>query len=133
MKINSIILNVLFIIILICLIYFFIYLNNSNFENFANTDPVDIPTEETIVSSEVDLIEEVKTNNGLTFNKPLKNANFGYILEAVADKNVFIPKYIDGYYWVNIQNMGSQYIYCIMDKKYFGGGWMLAMRSVIGN
>ena len=133
MKINSIILNVLFIIILICLIYFFIYLNNSNFENFANTDPVDIPTEETIVSSEVDLIEEVKTNNGLTFDKPLKNANFGYILEAVADNNEYKPKYIDGYYWVNIQNMGSQYIYCIMDKKYFGGGWMLAMRSVIGS
>jgi len=133
MKIKSIILNVLFIIILICLIYFFIYLNNSNFENFAGTDPVEITSEESIVASEVNLIEDVITNNGLTFNKPLKNANFGYILESVANDNEFKPKFIDGYYWVNIQNIGSQYIYCIMDKKYFGGGWMLAMRSVIGS
>ena len=148
MKIKSIILNVLLIIILICLIYFFIYLNNSNFENFADgiisnplistndnsIETIKIDEEQIgIVSSPVELEKEIKINNGLTFDKPLKNANFGYILEAVANDNDFKPKYIDGYYWINIQNVGTKYIYCIMDKSFKGGGWMLAMRSVYGS
>lgn len=148
MKIKSIILNVLFIIILICLIYFFIYLNNSNFENFTegiltnpekndnqnnNIENTTIESQNNIVSSPIETINEVKVNNGLTFNKPLKNANFGYILESIANDNDFKPTFIDGYYWINIQDIGTKYIYCIMDKNYFGGGWMLAMRSVFGS
>ena len=133
MKIKSIILNVLLIIILICFIYFFIYLNNSNFENFEN-EPTNIEqSTDYIVSSEVPIEEELKVNNGLTFDKPLKNANFGFILEQVNSDNGFKPKYIDGYYWINIQNVGTKYIYCIMDKSFKGGGWMLAMRSVYGS
>ena len=146
MKIKSIILNVLYIIILVCLIYFFIYLNNSNFENFdinnpnsPNNDnniidkPVHIEPQASIVSTPTDIVEEVKVNNGATFDRPLKNANFGYILESVAKDGEFIPIFIDGYYWIKIQNLGTRFIYCIMDKSYFGGGWMLAMRSVIGS
>jgi len=145
MKIKSIILNVLLIIILICLIYFFIYLNNSNFENFADnisidditsiktSEPVVIDNEKSIVASEVDTIEDIVINNGLSYNTPLKNANFGYILEEVNSSSSFKPKFIDGYYWINIKNVGTKYIYCIMDKSFKGGGWMLAMRSVYGS
>ena len=133
MKIKSIILNVLLIIILICFIYFFIYLNNSNFENFENEPTKIEQSTDYIVSSRVQIEEEIKVNNGLTQDKPLKNANFGYILEAVAGENDFKPKFVDGYYWINIQDVGTKYIYCIMDKKYFGGGWMLALRSVFGS
>ena len=133
MKIKSIILNVLLIIILICFIYFFIYLNNSNFENFENEVTNIEQSTDYIVSSEESIEEELKVNNGLTFDKPLKNANYGFILEQVNSDNSFKPKYIDGYYWINIQNVGTKYIYCIMDKSFKGGGWMLAMRSVYGS
>jgi hypothetical protein len=30
-------------------------------------------------------------------------------------------------------SMGKKYTYCLMDKNYFGGGWMLAMRAVRGS
>ena len=158
MKINSIILNVLFIIILICLIYFFIYLNNSNFENFndiwgtaTNNDKKstnntnntnsqseeeiqdigeDIDSQNTSVSTPIDLIADIELNNGYKSNTPLKNAYFGYILELSTRKDEKKLTYLDGYYWINIKDKGTQFIYCIMDKKYRGGGWMLAMRSV---
>lgn len=133
MKIKSIILNVLLIIILICFIYFFIYLNNSNFENFENEVTNIEQSTDYMVSSELPIEEELKVNNGLTFDKPLKNANYGFILEQVNSDDGFKPKYIDGYYWINIQNVGTKYIYCIMDKSFKGGGWMLAMRSVYGS
>ena len=146
MKNKSIILNVLFIIILICLIYFFIYLNNSNFENFENVGfgkeelvkdkevaNVEIDQLESSVSSPTDLENDIIVNNGLTFDRPLKNANFAYILQETAENSSFKPKFVDGYYWINIQDVGTKYIYCIMDKKFKGGGWMLAMRSVYGS
>ena len=133
MKIKSIILNVLLIIILICFIYFFIYLNNSNFENFENEVTNIEQSTDYMVSSELPIEEELKVNNGLTFDKPLKNANYGFILEQVNSDDGFKPKYIDGYYWINIQNEGPKYIYCIMDRSFKGGGWMLAMRSVYGS
>jgi hypothetical protein len=151
MKINSIILNVLFIIILICLIYFFIYLNNSNFENFddvivnpqaSTTDTRNIITTQVestntgIVSSE--FIPEVQETiyNGRLYNTPLNSADFGFVLAKVAsntDGTSFIPDYKDGYYWINIRNVGTKFIYCIMDEDYWGGGWMLAMRAVYGS
>jgi hypothetical protein len=142
MKIKSIIFNVLLIIILICLIYFFIYLNNSNFENFSDgsvftssDSSEEVKTTEVLsqpfsIGSPMEIAKDILVNDGSTFNKPLKNANFGYILEAATPEGEIKKTYIDGYYWINIQNIGTKYIYCIMDKKYFGGGWMLAMRSV---
>lgn len=149
MKIKSIIFNVLLIIILICLIYFFIYLNNSNFENFAdiicnpdNKNPseecknlqyvegTNVPSQAISIGTPMEAIKDIIVNDGSKFEKPLKNANFGYILEAATPEGEIKKTYVDGYYWINIQDVGTNYIYCIMDKKYFGGGWMLAMRSV---
>jgi len=148
MKIKSIILNVLFIIILICLIYFFIYLNNSNFENFADDTTLLRQTEnqgQDIITTEVETTNNgtVSTsyipprqeiiNDGSSFNTPLINPDYANILISVQKNKVgdsFIPVYPDGYYWINIRNVGTQYVYCIMDDNYFGGGWMLAMRSV---
>jgi len=152
MKIKSIILNVLFIIILICLIYFFIYLNNSNFENFI--DKIDNPlasSSEEISFQPTTTIENTP-ESGLTEYQPpeiilendgrngndraLPNVNYAFVLEE-ASKNKkggkTIEPYKDGYYWINIPTVGSRYIYCIYDKKFFGGGWMLAMRSVYGS
>jgi len=151
MKIKSIILNVLFIIILICLIYFFIYLNNSNFENFesvfsnpeqqssatTNIETITIQSgNKDVVTTE--FIPEVQETiyNGKSYNTPLSSADFGFVLAKVATNSEgksFIPSYKDGYYWINIRNVGTKFIYCIMDEDYWGGGWMLAMRSVYGS
>lgn len=151
MKIKSIILNVLFIIILICLIYFFIYLNNSNFENFdgvlinptapqTNKTPIDNPDIKgggtTIVTTPFVPETQETVFNGRYYNTPLSSADFGFVLAKVAQNTEgksFIPNFKDGYYWVNIRNVGTKLIYCIMDEDYWGGGWMLAMRSVYGS
>jgi len=146
MKIKSIILNVLFIIILICLIYFFIYLNNSNFEKFDANAFTDGDVGE-IVAPTVDNPPtpglskyEIETPNplfdGKTSARPLMNVNHAQVLiqcHAIRDGNEKKPVYKDGYYWISIPDVGSSYIYCIMDTNYFGGGWMLAMRSVYGS
>lgn len=47
-----------------------------------------------------------------------------------------LPELRDGYYWVNFgteTNKINRYIYCIMDRSYYGGGWMIAMRGVRGS
>lgn len=157
MKIKAIILNVLFIIILICLIYFFIYLNNSNFENFMsesdnpfknpalddnkyNTNPVgtvNIPSINNNNFSPIPIDAKEKLSNGFTFDNPLMSVNFAYSLADVYNSKLqnyeTEIEFKDGYYWILIPNIGPKYIYCIMDKKYNGGGWMLAMRSVYGS
>jgi hypothetical protein len=146
MKIKSIILNVLFIIILICLIYFFIYLNNSNFEKFdanAFTDgdvgeivapTVDNPPTPGLSKYEIEKLDPLY--DGKTSQTPLKDINHALVLTKYADIKQGIekrPVYKDGYYWISIPDVGSSYIYCIMDTNYFGGCWMLAMRSVYGS
>ncbi len=149
MNIRTVILNVLFIIILICLIYFFIYLNNSNFEyfeaeNFTNpfTDTgsgnTNIQTIDVSVGTQMGIglpvqPQLVRTiNNGLTYDTALTSVDFAEIITKLAkeEPGAFIPDFKDSYYWVNLPFVGTRYIYCIMDKNYFGGGWMLAMRAV---
>lgn len=147
MKIKSIILNVLFIIILICLIYFFIYLNNSNFEKFdinaftnEGVGEIQTPTVDSGPTTGLSKYEIEPPNpvfDGRTSATPLINVNYAYVLKQYAENqkgiDIKIPIYKDGYYWISIPDVGSSYIYCIMDTNYFGGGWMLAMRSVHGS
>jgi hypothetical protein len=156
MNIRTVILNVLFITILICLIYFYIYLNNSNFEyfeleNFYNplaiTDGNSSNNADTITSVEVSTPTQtgvgsivppqlVRTiNNGKEFNVALSSIETADVIVRVAreEPGAFVPDYKDGYYWINLPFVGTRYIYCIMDKNYFRGGWMLAMRSVKGS
>ena len=152
MNIRTVILNVLFITILICLIYFYIYLNNSNFEYFelenfynplATTDDnssnlneitsveVSTPTQ-TGVGPIIDPQLVRTLNNGNNFNVALSSIKTAKVIVEVAkeEPGAFVPDYKDSYYWINLPFVGTRYIYCIMDKNYFGGGWMLAMRSV---
>ena len=149
MNIRTVILNVLFITILICLIYFFIYLNNSNFEYFemenftdavfptisagSNIQPTTISTGTQMgigLPASMELIRTI--NNGLTYNTALTSIDFADIITKLAreEPGAFVPEFKDSYYWVNLPFVGTRYIYCIMDKNYFGGGWMLAMRAV---
>ena len=152
MNIRTVILNVLFITILICLIYFYIYLNNSNFEYFelenfnnplATTDDnisnlneittVEVSTPTQTGVGPITDPQLVRTlNNGKEYNVPLSSIETADVIVKVAkeEPGAFVPDYKDSYYWINLPFVGTRYIYCIMDKNYFGGGWMLAMRSV---
>lgn len=38
----------------------------------------------------------------------------------------------DGVYWINLPTAGPTQVYCLMDPKWDGGGWMLAMKATRG-
>lgn len=38
----------------------------------------------------------------------------------------------DGVYWINLPSVGPTQVYCLMDSKWDGGGWMAAMKSTRG-
>lgn len=42
------------------------------------------------------------------------------------------PNSPDGVYYINIPTVGVKQIYCLMDNKYDGGGWMMAMKATRG-
>jgi hypothetical protein len=39
----------------------------------------------------------------------------------------------DGAYWINLPTVGPTQVYCLMDPKWDGGGWMMAMKATRGN
>jgi hypothetical protein len=39
------------------------------------------------------------------------------------------PTATDGVYWIDLPTVGPKQIYCLMDSKYDGGGWMMAMKT----
>ena len=39
------------------------------------------------------------------------------------------PNALDGVYWINLPTVGPVQTYCLMDSKWNGGGWMLAMKA----
>lgn len=42
------------------------------------------------------------------------------------------PTFTDGVYWIDVPGYGPKQTYCLMDNKYNGGGWMLAMKATRG-
>ena len=38
----------------------------------------------------------------------------------------------DGVYWINLPTVGATQVYCLMDEKWAGGGWMMAMKATRG-
>jgi hypothetical protein len=42
------------------------------------------------------------------------------------------PNSSDGVYYINLPTVGVKQVYCLMDSKYDGGGWMLAMKATRG-
>lgn len=42
------------------------------------------------------------------------------------------PSSTDGLYYINLPTVGIQQVYCLMDSKYDGGGWMMAMKATRG-
>lgn len=39
---------------------------------------------------------------------------------------------VDGVYWINLPTVGPTQIYCLLDSKWDGGGWMMAMKATRG-
>jgi len=52
-------------------------------------------------------------------------------LSALDIKNVTGTN-TDGVYWINLPTVGPTQIYCLMDTKWAGGGWMMAMKATRG-
>ena len=42
------------------------------------------------------------------------------------------PASPDGVYWIDVPGVGAKQTYCLMDSKYDGGGWMLALKATRG-
>ncbi len=42
------------------------------------------------------------------------------------------PNAPDGVYWINLPTVGPKQTYCLMNKNYAGGGWMLALKATRG-
>lgn len=65
----------------------------------------------------------VTTNDGSTSAKAA--------LSAAAIK-ALLPGAPDGVYWINLPSVGATQIFCLMDDRFAGGGWMLAMKATTG-
>lgn len=50
---------------------------------------------------------------------------------ALAIKQEY-PSYPDGVYWIDLPGVGPTQTYCLLDAKYNGGGWMLALKATTG-
>ena len=44
----------------------------------------------------------------------------------------YYPAAPDGVYWINLPAVGARQVYCVMDARYAGGGWMMAMKATRG-
>lgn len=84
----------------------------------------------------------------MTYNRDLSHSDLSYLytrskikytakdglsaataaISAQAIKAAY-PDATDGVYWINLPTIGPKQVYCLMDSKYDGGGWMMAMKS----
>jgi hypothetical protein len=39
------------------------------------------------------------------------------------------PSATDGVYWINLPTVGPTQVFCLMDNRWDGGGWMMAMKA----
>jgi hypothetical protein len=39
---------------------------------------------------------------------------------------------VNGVYWINLPTVGATQVYCLMDSKWAGGGWMMLMKGTRG-
>ena len=53
--------------------------------------------------------------------------------ESAAAIQLVNPSASDGIYWINLPVVGPTRIYCIMDSRYNGGGWMMMMKATRGS
>lgn len=157
MRLKIILFNLSIIIFLICLIYLYIYVNYK-YEGFVaptdpppvkdstgevfrpegeRKDPITDKTTESNVLNESATIAKINPTlselekTGVSPETAIPARVLPYFNVGRINNNK--PVLPDGYYWVDFNDIGKKYTYCLMDKNYFGGGWMLAMRAVRGS
>lgn len=129
MRINFVLFNFLLLIFLGTLIYLYFYINYSTFEGFADIDTTRIDNTGQLAFEQ--LPATVTRRDGSKPNLYLLSAqNLLFINEYNLAESTSVNTLGNGYYWINLPVVGPKLIYCIADKNFFGGGWMLAMRSI---
>jgi len=134
MRIKFILFNILLIIFLFILVYLFIYVNY-NYEKFEDNNITQITHDLTDNSNKLEQATKININeisrviDGSSPDNAFLSAE-DIVFYNKSNRRNNIKRYNDNYYWINLPVIGPQYIYCITDEKFFGGGWMLALRSV---
>lgn len=131
----------LFLIILIALIYIHIYLTyNNSIESFTTDVLSELPTGTGNTDVQSNTISITSTMGGSVIGDPAPNAihisNLHLQQRGVSSTGETAIQYSNGYYFIRIGKPNlpiTQLTFCLIDKKYYGGGWMLAMRSVKGS
>jgi len=134
MRIKFILFNILLLIILFTLIYLYLYINYSNYEGFQDVvNNTYNKTQIDTIYADLLLRDNTTIRDGSTSALAFNSANsilyYNDTFKNSGDRN----ELKDGYYWINLPIAGPQYIYCITDTSYYGGGWMLALRGVKGS
>jgi hypothetical protein len=105
------------------------------------------------VSSKIDLFLQTTGNLGemMIYDRDLSHSDLVYLYNRMKAKypvpdgltaataatsakaiKAAYPASTDGLYYINLPTVGIQQVYCLMDNKYDGGGWMMAMKATKG-
>jgi hypothetical protein len=112
-----------------------VYGNISYGVNIQNGHIVNIPSGFTFTNAKVNFIGTGKLNFETSTSKwvhaPDGKTTANAAISAVEIKKYY-PNSTDGIYYIDLPIVGIQQVYCLMDSKYDGGGWMLAMKAAPG-
>lgn len=156
MRISIILFNVVLLILLFVLIYLFININYekthekftteaaaflSNTQSNQNTNDQSIvnttynTTQFTTDSIDMELQETIQVDT--LGNGPA--AAFDSVVDIMCQNRIVRLRgptaglsYPNGYYWIQTAS-GPKLTYLITDEEVYGGGWLLAMRAVLGS
>jgi hypothetical protein len=135
MNIKIIIFNVFLIVFLFSLIYLYVYINYTyeGFEIDENTIESNALNQENTLKRINPTMDEID-RDGSSPSLAISSRILPYLnYSRKSFPNRPLTPLGDNYYWITLPGIGDRYIYCIMDTKYAGGGWMLAMRGVRGS
>ena len=104
------------------------YINYGTYEGFediVNTTQIDAASPIKIINPKIDMVRD-----GSSPDLALISAQQILFINSFTNADATGKKFNNGYYWINIPVVGPKYIFCRTDPDFFGGGWMLAMRSL---
>ena len=126
MRINSILFNILLLLLLATLIYLYLYINYSTYEGFDDIK---------IIGGDLQLSKYTDPILNNTRNGSIPELSFSSADEIKCYNRIIAntTKHLkNGYYWINLPVVGPKLIYCIADDDFSTSTWMLAMRGIAG-
>jgi hypothetical protein len=105
------------------------------------------------VSNKIDLMLHTRGSFGemMVYDRDLSASDLAYLYNRTREKypvpdgltpataatsakaiKAAYPASTDGVYYINLPTVGIQPVFCLMDNKYDGGGWMMAMKATRG-